>query len=65
MEADDDCASGLREQDIALGNRADTARDDLDLHFGIRELLQCVGERFRRSALVSLDEHLERALLTR
>ena len=63
VEADDDRARRLGEQDVALGHGADRALDDLDLHFGVRELRERVGERFRRAALVRLDEQLERALL--
>ena len=56
VEADDDRAGRAREQNVALGDRADAAVNDFDLHFGVRQLRQRVGERFRRTALVGLDE---------
>src|SRR5687768_7868337 len=64
VEADDDRASRASEQNVALGDGTDAAVNDLHLNFGIRELRQCVGERFRRTALIGLDEHAERPLLT-
>ena len=33
VEADDDGARRAREQDVALGDRADAAVNDFDLHF--------------------------------
>ena len=36
VEADDDRARRAREQDVALGDRADAAVDDLDLHLARR-----------------------------
>ncbi len=63
VEADDDRAGGLGEQDVAFGDRADAAVDDLDLHFRVRRAGERVGERFRRPALIRLDEQLERCAL--
>ena len=56
VEADDDRARRAREQNVALGDRADAAVNDLDLHLVVRELAERVGQRFRRTALVRLDE---------
>src|SRR5207249_4330553 len=44
------------EQHVALGDGADAAVHHLDLDLGGRELRQCVGEGFRRPALVGLDD---------
>ena len=63
MEADDDRAGRPREQNVALGDRTDAAVNDLHLDLGVRQLRQRVGERFRRTALVGLDEHAKRPLL--
>jgi hypothetical protein len=65
MEADDDGARRLGEQNVALGDRADAAMDDLHLHLGRRELLQRVGERLGRAALIRLDDDAELATLAR
>ena len=40
------------------------AVNDFHLYFGVRQLRQRVGECFRRTALVGLDEDAQRALLT-
>jgi hypothetical protein len=45
VEADDDRARRLGEQDVALGDRADAALDDVDAHLGVGELAERVGER--------------------
>ena len=50
----------LRELDVALRDRTDPAMDDLDAHFARRELSERIGERFRRSALVRLDDETQR-----
>ena len=48
--------AAAREQDVALGDRADAAVDDLDLHLAGRQTDERIGERFRRTALVGLDD---------
>src|SRR5450432_1948381 len=60
MEADDDGARRFRELDVALGNRTDSAMDDLDAHFARRQLAEGIGECFRRSTLIRLDHEPER-----
>src|ERR1041385_6295306 len=60
VEADDDRARRLREQNVALGDCADTAMHDVDVDFGGRQSGQCVGQRFGRAALIGLDENVER-----
>ena len=62
MEADDDGARGLRQQDVGVGDGADAPVHDLHLHLRCGELGERVGERFRRAALVRLDQDTERAL---
>jgi hypothetical protein len=65
MEADDDRAGRLGQQDVALGDRADAALDDVDDDLLVRQLTERVGERLGRTTLVGLDEQLERALVAR
>ncbi len=60
MEPDDDRARSLGEQDVALRNGADAAVHDLHLHLTGRELLEGIGKRFGRTALVGLDEDAQR-----
>ena len=48
------------EQNVALGDRADAAVDHFDLHFAGRQTDECVGECFRRTALVRLDDDVQR-----
>ena len=68
VEAEDDGAGGLGEQDVALGDGADAAVDHVDPHLAGAELGQRVGQRLGRAALVRLDDDAERgdlALLER
>src|SRR5262245_22130715 len=60
VEADDDRTRRLREQDVALGDRANTAVDDFDLHLARRQAAERVGERLGGTALVRLDENIQR-----
>ena len=63
VEADNDRTGRAGEQNVALRHRTDAAVNDFHLNFGVGQLRQRVGERFRRTALVSLDEHAQRPLL--
>ena len=68
VEAEDDRARRLGEQDVALGDGADAAVDHVHPHLAGAELRQRVGQRFGRAALVGLDDDAERgdlALLER
>src|SRR6185437_2930283 len=65
VEADDDSARRTSEQNVALRDRTDTAMDDLDCDFRRGQLPQRVGECFRRTALIRLDDYAKCARLTR
>src|SRR6184192_766497 len=60
VEADDDGARGLRQQDVGVGDGADAPVHDLHLHLRCGELGERVGERFRRAALVGFDDDTQR-----
>src|SRR6185503_20903297 len=60
VKADDDRAGAAREQNVRLGDGTDAAMHDVHLHFAGRQADQCVGECFRRAALVRLDDDVER-----
>src|SRR6185437_5573613 len=64
VEANDDRAGGLGEQDVAFGDRADAAVHDVDLDFRGRQAAERVGQGLGRSALVCLDENLQHVHLT-
>src|SRR5260221_6993218 len=64
VEADDDGARRLGQQDIGVGDRADAAMHDLHFHFAGGELRQRVGQRFGRAALVGLDDQPQRRRAT-
>ena len=59
VEAEDDGARRLGEQDVALGDRTDAAVHHVHPHFAGAELGQRVGQRLGRAALVGLDDDAE------
>src|SRR3954466_16073905 len=65
VEPEDDRPGRLREENVAFGDGADAAMDDLDFDFARGELYERVRERFGRAALVRLDQDAEGALLAR
>ena len=65
MEADDDRARRLGEQNIPFGDGADPALNDLDLDLGVGQVRKRVGEGLCRTALVGLDEQFEGASFAR
>ena len=60
MEADDDRIRGLGEQHVGIGDGAHAAVHHLDLDLGRRQLRQSIRQRFRRAALVGLDDDPQR-----
>ena len=48
-------------REVRKGTSTDAARHDLHLHFLVGQLLQRIGERFRRAALVEIYKTEEQA----
>src|SRR6185503_433567 len=65
VETHDDRTRRAGKQNVALRDRADAAMDDVHRDLVVRELPERIGKRFCRTALVSLDDNAQRALLSR
>ena len=59
MEAENDGAGGLGEQDVTLADLAHAAQDDIHPHFRGAQLGEGIGQRFGRAALIGLDDDPE------
>ena len=59
VEADDDCVRGRSQQDVRLGNRADTGVQHANPNLLGRHVLQILGNNLDRTLHISLDDDVE------